>query len=543
MRKLVYILFIVFALSLVMSCSRSVDKRLVLADTLMWTAPDSSLTILQAINHDSLQGDENQAYFALLLTQAQFRCNIPLTSDTLISKAVDYYSGNHNREHYTRALLFKGAAYEDMSQPVEAIKWYKRAENNADSTDYRNLAQINMRMGVLFYNNYVSNNLDLERFKKAKYYYEKLGDKNNILGSLLMSGNVLRITNIKDANECYDKAQFLAEELKDTISLYSVLINRAILYLNDSSCQKSKDYIIKAFSLDSNNTENYHYFIISQAYAKIGSVDSAVYYFNKANMKNLTPYDSLMRYKALKEISIVNEDYDKANQYDKIYYRLSDSLEHNKERYSLTKFETEFNSYNLVNKSKSILFLTQIIFCLIALFLITVIGFIFYYKSKKRNYLKLISDLRNENFSKYEKLMSNLANFDNYFSKTMNLKLKVFEEIMSGAYNEQKDFLNAEVAHKISPINDSDNKFWNGLFSYLNYKYDNVMDRIIEEFPMLSRADVNFIGLMCCGFSDTAIAVCKHYRNINSVRSRKQKIRDKMGINESLMEFVKKRIK
>ena len=94
-----------------MSCGRSVDKRLVLADTLMWVNPDSSLAILKSINSNSLQGDENQAYYALLLTQAEFRCNIPLTSDTLISKAVEYYSDNHNREHYTRALLYKVGAY------------------------------------------------------------------------------------------------------------------------------------------------------------------------------------------------------------------------------------------------------------------------------------------------------------------------------------------------------------------------------------------------------------------------------------------------
>ncbi|MBO4723447.1 MAG: tetratricopeptide repeat protein, partial [Muribaculaceae bacterium] len=97
MRKLLYISFVYLLVTVVMSCSRGVDKRLVLADTLMWTNPDSSLAILEKIDSKSLKGKENQAYYALLLTQAQFRCNIPLTSDTLISKAVDYYSDNHNR--------------------------------------------------------------------------------------------------------------------------------------------------------------------------------------------------------------------------------------------------------------------------------------------------------------------------------------------------------------------------------------------------------------------------------------------------------------
>ncbi|MBQ5409274.1 MAG: tetratricopeptide repeat protein, partial [Muribaculaceae bacterium] len=61
MRKLLYILISILILSFVMSCGRSADRRLVLADTLMWTNPDSSLIILQGINRDSLQGDENKA--------------------------------------------------------------------------------------------------------------------------------------------------------------------------------------------------------------------------------------------------------------------------------------------------------------------------------------------------------------------------------------------------------------------------------------------------------------------------------------------------
>ena len=177
MRKIIYILFIILTLSFVMSCGRSVDKRLVLADTLMWTRPDSSLTILESINRDSLQGEENLAYHALLLTQAQFRCNGNCSSDTLINFALDFYSDNHNQEHYTRSLIYKGSYYEERGNPIEAIKWYKQAEDNADTTDYRNLAQINMRMGMLYFNNYATNNLDLNKFKMAAHYYELLGDK------------------------------------------------------------------------------------------------------------------------------------------------------------------------------------------------------------------------------------------------------------------------------------------------------------------------------------------------------------------------------
>ena len=544
MYKLIYTSFSFILLTvLVAGCSHNADRRLVLADTLMWTAPDSSLAILNDINRDSLTSKEDLAYHALLLTQAQFRCNGNCSSDSLINFALDYYSDNHNREHYTRSLIYKGAYYEERNSPVEAIKWYKHAEINADSTDYRNLAQINMRMGVLYYENYASNNLDLERFKRAYYFYEKLDDKHNVVSSLLMSGNVLRISNTKEADSCYEQAQSIALGLKDTLSLYSILLNKAILCLNDSSYQEAKVNMIKAFSLNTNSIENYHYFIISQAYAKLGLVDSAVFYLAKGEKLSLTSYDSLMRYKTLKDISVAKGDYVKANQYDRIYYRLSDSLEHNNEKYSLIKLETDFNTNNATNKSKRISFLNKTIYYLISLFLIVLSIFILCYIKKKKDYKRLISDLRNENFSKYEELMKYVSEFDNHFGNTMSLKLKAFEDIMSGAYHEQEDYLSTQVAHKITPIPDSDKTFWNGLLSYLNLEYDNVMDNIRNEYPKLTDSDANFIALMCCGFSDTAIAVCKNYRNTHTVRARKQKIKTKMGLKESLMDFVKSRIK
>ena len=544
MYKLIYTSFSFILLTvLVAGCSHTADRRLVLADTLMWTAPDSSLAILNDINRDSLTSKEDLAYHALLLTQAQFRCNGNCSSNSLINFALDFYSDNHNREHYTRSLIYKGAYYEERNRPVEAIKWYKHAEINADSTDYRNLAQINMRMGVLYYENYASNNLDLERFKRAYYFYEKLDDKHNVVSSLLMSGNVLRISNTKEADSCYEQAQSIALGLKDTLSLYSILLNKAILCLNDSSYQEAKVNMIKAFSLNTNSIENYHYFIISQAYAKLGLVDSAVFYLAKGEKLSLTSYDSLMRYKTLKDISVAKGDYVKANQYDRFYYRLSDSLEHNNEKYSLIKLETDFNTNNATNKSKRISFLNKTIYYLISLFLIVLSIFILCYIKKKKDYKRLISDLRNENFSKYEELMKYVSEFDNHFGNTMSLKLKAFEDIMSGAYHEQEDYLSTQVAHKITPIPDSDKTFWNGLLSYLNLEYDNVMDNIRNEYPKLTDSDANFIALMCCGFSDTAIAVCKNYRNTHTVRARKQKIKTKMGLKESLMDFVKSRIK
>ncbi len=543
MKKLLYISLLAILLSAAMSCSRSVDKRLVLADTLMWTNPDSSLVILSAINRDSLQGDENQAYYALLLTQAQFRCNIPLTSDTLISKAVDYYSDNHNREHYTRSLLYKGGVYEDMGDPVEAMRWYKKAEANADSADYRNLAQINFRMGLLYYNNYATTNLDLNKFQMAAHYYEILRDKIMTMVALEYCGNVLRITDVNEARKYYDKALSMASELNDTTSIYSINVNYALMYIEDSLYSQAKNYILDAYRLNNSFKENNNYYMLSLIYANQKDLDSAKYFISLPDISQNNSYDSLLMFKALREIALCENNLSQYREFYKQYNRISNSLEYNETIYKLHDSEQEFDADRIAAKGKKVNSLNKTIFYLIALFLvfalITTSLFIVISRKNRKDKQHMIDELKEESFGNYEELRRNLADFDNHFSKTMTEKLISLEEIMTSAYNPDQDSKSNVVVHKISPIADDDTKFWEGLYAYINIKYNGAMDRIANDFPQLSASDLNFIKLMCCGFSDAAIAVCRNYRNVASVRGRRRKIRDKMGIEGNLTDYIR----
>jgi hypothetical protein len=525
-----------------MSCGRGVDKRLVLADTLMWTNPDSSLTILNAINCDSLQGDENQAYYALLLTQAQFRCNIPLTSDTLINKAVEYYSDNHNREHYTRSLLYKGGAYEDMGNPVEAIKCYKQAADNADSTDYRNLAQINFRMGMLYFNSYASNNLDLNKFKMAAHYYEKLNDKIMLMQSLYYCANVLRITDNNEARKCYDKASSIAKELKDSNSLYFIKINYALMYIEDSLYLQAKTHILEAYRLNNRFEENNNYYMLSLIYAKQKDIDSAKNFISLPDRSQNTAYDNLLMYKALREIALCENNLSQYREFDKQYNSISNSLEHNDTKYKLLDSEQEFDKITKSEASISLGKKKKIISLLIVSLLLISVVFLLLYLKKKKDSKKLIDEIRNENSDKYDCLNEELVNINNRFANVMLAHISVLKNIMSQTYNEPSDYQSKNAEHKVLPIDDSDKEFWNGLYDYLNLKHNNIIKRIEKKYPRLSPTEMNVIGLICCGFNDAEIAVCKGYRNAKTVKSKRNKIKNKMNLDILLVDYLKKRM-
>ena len=526
-------------MSAVMSCSRSVDKRLVLADTLMWTNPDSSLAILEKIDSKSLKGKENQAYYALLLTQAQFRCNGNCTTDTLINSALEYYSDNHNREHYTRSLLYKGAYYEfNTNQPVEAIKWYKQAEDNADTTDYRNLAQINFRMGRLYYTNYAGNNLDLEKFKKALFFYDKLRDIRMTAICHSYLGNLYRINDQQKAQEHFSIAIEQTKEIGDSSEMFVAMSSLSLSYYMDGDYSKAKNTALYCIKNGGKYINDHCYYNLARAYCALGDVDSAKFYLSKAQRNPDDKQMLVIRYLTLKEIAESSGDNLVIKKYETLYNNLCDSLSYNPIKYSLFENEKNFDDNIVSRDNKKISSLHKVIYNLIAILLISFIAFILNHFIRKRQYSKLITDLKKDNFDHYEQLGNSINDFDSELSEAMGAKLKFFEEIMTGAYNPQQDYKSNVIAHRMTPIDDKDTKFWNGLFAYLNYKHDGIMDKILSQFPQLTVPDLNFIALTCCDFSDAAIAVCKRYRNTASVRSKRRLIRDKMGIEGTLTKLL-----
>ncbi|MDD6850859.1 MAG: hypothetical protein PUD64_01360, partial [Bacteroidales bacterium] len=66
---------------------RSYDSRLVAADSLVASQPDSALRILRDVGFDSMCSDADRAYFALLLTQAKYKCDETITSTDTIDIA------------------------------------------------------------------------------------------------------------------------------------------------------------------------------------------------------------------------------------------------------------------------------------------------------------------------------------------------------------------------------------------------------------------------------------------------------------------------
>ena len=551
-------------LSSVMSCSRGVDKRLVLADTLMWTNPDSSLVILESINRDSLQGEENLAYHALLLTQARFRVDYyDYPSDSLINTALDYFSDNHNREHYTRSLLYKGAYYEVHDNPVEAIKWYKRAEDNADTTDYRNLAQINMRMGMLYYNNFVDNKLCVSKFNKSLYYYQCVGNLRNIMTSMGYLGSLYRESDSHKAIRLLNSAIYLATELKDSANYfwYRELLSRAF-YLKgnyEESKRLSVDAIVNGKEFIGYDT----YFNASLAYAKLKMVDSAYHYL--PDIKDDSHYFSMMHALAKSEIYIAEGKFDKAIEQNHKFNLYADSVEQDSLKHST--FIAEFNMAkdNVLHLKKEMSNNEKTIVSIIVSFLILIVVLVIINFRKRLQNKRIIESLKGEKINMHSDLsvlIEEKASYYNRLKKTEKLSNKMYEDIvikekecvalrnlvsshvklmekLITASEEESEKVFKKTFNKSVRTYHSNEAIISSFISFVNQNFNDVVKKALNIAPNLSTMEQYVIALMAAGFEYKEIAVVTNY-SPNYIGKKRSRIEKKLGIDGKLIDFIKR---
>ena len=549
MRKLLYILISILILSFVMSCGRSVDKRLVLADSLMWIAPDSSLAILNAINRDSLQGDENQAYHALLLTQAQFRCNGHCASDSLINTAINHYSDNHNREHYTRALLYKGAYYEfNTNQPVEAMRYYKMAEENADTTDYRNLAQLNFRMGLIYHDSYISTGEDISKFKKSLHYYRTIGLKKNMMLCLLYIGEKLRVSNNPEAVAVLQQAKQIAIELKDTVSIVNAtecIVKNYIYNENYEHAHRLAQSCITSFPNHLNED-----IILDEvrACALLRKLDSVKVYLTLLNIKDIRDFkeiDDSQVYKlyTLADVALAEGDHDLYIMNKQAADSICEAIQIKRDSLSLIQAESSFNEHKIKQVTSQNSLFIIIVWLLIALFVVSSVSLGWLYFKKKKEWNNLIKEHESVNNDLIERniKMSNVNNecklaiYDLLKKIDSWVKLHQTSSDSFFATKFEESFL---IGKKKKQTRIESGDFWKNIQSLADATYGKDLKILEEKFPKLSKDDLYIIALKYLGFSYITIALCMGYKDKSYVNKKKDRIPKKLGLDMTFDEFL-----
>ncbi len=539
MRRFFYYIFILIAvteLSTVMtSCrhSRTV-AALVEADSLMWTRPDSSLALVRSVSPDTLD-DENRAYHALLLTQAQFRNNIYPDTDTIINRALDFYADNHNRERLTRSLIYKGLVYEVNVKPADAMAWYLKAEENADSMDVKNRAYIFLRKGVLYCEYFSKYHEDIHNFKKALFLYEKLGYVQQQIFCLSKIGGLYREYYPDTAITYLSRGLSLAYEVKDTTMAFLLeeYIARMNIHLNNyTQAIKTLLPIVTAHEEFSTNDM---FLDLSSAYASLGTPDSARFYYDKLVGEPKDSVEDVIRNKILIRILASEGNYKEAYELGEVTRLRENRINDNElknELYQTT--ERQKNDYILNISQTSVKQRYTIIWSvLLCVVLIVILIFVNYKNRTKTEVLQTLIEKRQELLLKANSLeRKNNKNFVEKQIELIRQSLRLYSMIPE----------NKEIREDLN-IDKKERKFlWRVLTGYLDEEYGGVVTFIKENYGAnISDFDLKIIALELCGFNSNEIAICLGYNSDSSIRSRKSRIKEKMGLEETLTEYLNKK--
>ena len=125
MKRISNVLFILILAFCAGSCIHKSDAGRLLdaAEKHLEEHPDSAFVALDSLDRRQLNTRELQARHALLYSIALEKCGISMTTDSIISIAVEYYSGNGDKENAETALLWREKILEhaDRISPTDTL--------------------------------------------------------------------------------------------------------------------------------------------------------------------------------------------------------------------------------------------------------------------------------------------------------------------------------------------------------------------------------------------------------------------------------------
>ena len=303
MRKIThYILYILIAFTVLFNirCGGNGTEKTLLpelahAESVMFDHPDSALHILEAMPMPSARRDkENHALWCLLVTQAQVKQIIKISSDSLVRIAYNYYKPTDNTRRKAMSALYMGDINYDLGNIEEAMQYYLEGKTEVEKTDdYKTGYLIMSSLGKLYlYRDF--SDYALEACTKAYNYAVEDSNKRYQMGALKYLARCYSIMNrLPKAIETYNECCTISIELgyKNSKHYYNILHEIALVYINSHEYEKSLNILL------SYPVNNLSYSLIGKNYYHLGKTDSAYYYLNKAlNTNNIYSKASIYNY-------------------------------------------------------------------------------------------------------------------------------------------------------------------------------------------------------------------------------------------------------
>lgn len=162
------------------------------AERLIQTHPDSSLSILSAIDRHTLGDDEEKARYALLMSMALDKNYIDTTTFEILQPAIDYYLKKGTPDEKLRTLYYQGRIYQNGKNDDLAMQSFIQGREYIETaSDTLTAANLLVAQGVIFYSTYKIDDF-IENNEKAARLYNSINRPDYEFSSLakIINGSI-----------------------------------------------------------------------------------------------------------------------------------------------------------------------------------------------------------------------------------------------------------------------------------------------------------------------------------------------------------------
>ena len=507
-KNILFILTILLLLACT-ACYRStrhVTEHLSQAEGLIWAAPDSALHILESISTSRHLTGKEQADYALLLSLAQYRCYIPVSSDSLINLAIEYYKDKNDADKKGAAFYVKGCILEEYTKDIpNALLAYKEAEMCIpDMNEKRYVARIYSSLGYI--------NKKSFHFDPAKEYYQK-AVQANIDGkdTVAYASNLLNLSTLyytlhqaDSANRCINTLIDIADSLNDLdlqVKIYNNIANRKIFEKNYAEAEK---YLIHAIRLSSPHFPDKLSLGLANLYAYTGQKEKADSLFTHL----LSCPDLLVRSNSyLDLLNYFLASHPQEHSYLNHYIALTDSIYKENRAEEVGKIQQKYDNEVLARTNDQLYFkwiLTSVVGSLICIIAVTFLQ----KKWRKANALqkqieelgekkKVLTSSSQEN----ERYVIQISELESQINDLKNEKrrLKYFINKTKESKKDKEDDYSSIFKTYLSITKDKTydkERERDNLRQWLNLTNQNFTDKLIKHYSVLSKS--NQLMDVCC---------------------------------------------
>ena len=529
------LLYLLLVATLCVGCSgRGSMCQLERLEAQIDSVPELVRESLDSIPSASLRG-EARALYAILRTQADYKCYELLTSDSLIRYATNYYSKSRKSYRAAMAWYSLGCVYTELNNDAAAVEAYLQAQSLFPDTTVRYYRLCYQNLG----RHYLRKNMVDEALAAFIAYHNVVEDCDYPYAAIGLAQAYAHKRQPEQAREILEKLLLCHDEI-DTLSLETILFELGkIEYTVLRDYDKADAYFDQFITLYGVDKPDPVYWFKGDIAESRGQYDVAKLYYERA----MQGYDEVyLQYNCARSLmyltidSIVQAD---LHGYIKLFEQMSDSINRIERRTEIDDIRTahamELHQRELAENHRRFMYCaTLFVVCLLA---VIAIGVLLTERRRKQHYLHLQQELqRNQTrILRVNEIIEENRNSDTYlrdevlalYRANLTASIALFKK---DPWATRLDNLSKLLSKDVPPFTANERT---QLVEVLEEQFiiviTNLRDEAIRYSNIkLSTENIHLLIYMALGYSTGVIRECLAASSDNVINQRKKRLAGKL---------------